>query len=146
MHIFLDIDGVLNSKKDWKNKYTFSFDCLHIFDLLLQKLKKKYENIYIVLSSSWRLGANEEILKPLLNILDKNSIQIVGYTPKSNKTRQEEILYYIKRNKIEKYIILDDDQELFPDKNTINIYFVNYLTGLVKNDIKEIINIIKKGK
>ena len=146
MHIFLDIDGVLNSKKDWKNKYTFNSDCLHIFDLLLQKLKKKYENIYIVLSSSWRLGANEETLKPLLDVLDKNNIQIVGYTPKSNKTRQEEILYYIKRNKIEKYIILDDDQELFPDKNTINIYFVNYLTGLIKNDIKEIINIIKKGK
>lgn len=114
--------------------------------MLLQKLKKKYENIYIVLSSSWRLGANKETLKPLLDVLDKNSIQIIGCTPKSNKIRQEEILYYIKRNKIEKYIILDDDQELFPDKNTINIYFVNYLTGLVKNDIKGIINIIKKGK
>lgn len=144
MYIFLDIDGVLNNKEDWKNKYTFNSDCLFNFDLLLQKLKKKYKDIYIVLSSSWRLGVSEEVLQPLTNILNKNNVQIVGCTPKSNKTRQEEILYYIKRNGIEKYIILDDDQTLFPDKNAVKIYFTNYLTGLTKNDIKEIINTIKK--
>lgn len=39
---------------------------------------------------------------------------IEDLTHDSNKTRQEEIEYYIRRHSISSYIVLDDDESLFP--------------------------------
>lgn len=34
MYVFFDIDGVLNKKSDWKNKYSIDIDCVKVFQRL----------------------------------------------------------------------------------------------------------------
>ena len=103
LHIFLDIDGVLNRKSDWTNKFTFNETCLNNFVKLLTDLKEQYNCLLkIILTSTWRTGyqeGNEKIFKPLTDKLRGINLRINGITPiTANKTRQQEINYYISRN------------------------------------------------
>lgn len=147
--IFLDIDGVLNRKSDWTNKFTFNETCLNNFVKLLTDLKEQYNCLLkIILTSTWRVGYqedNEKILKPLTDKLKRINLRINGITPiTTNKTRQQEINYYINRNDVNHYIILDDDHSLFENCNDKHLYFVNYCDGLTKKDIDKIKKIIAK--
>lgn len=54
-------------------------------------------------------------------------------------------LFYIKRNNVKKYIILDDDKSLFPCPDNVNLYCPNYLTGLTKKNLKNIKKILDVG-
>lgn len=131
MYYFLDIDGVLNKESDWCKSYTINPSCLKVFKELLAYDK----NPKIILSSTWRV--NPEVLEPYF--------KIDGVTPISTtKTRQEEIDFFVRRYDIEDYIILDDDDSLFPEKEKIPLYLTNYKTGLVEDDIKKIRKLIKK--
>lgn len=112
--IFLDIDGVLNRKSDWPNKFTFNETCFNNFVKLLMDLREQYNCLLkIILTSTWRTGyqeSNEKIFKPLTDKLRRINLRINGITPiTANKTRQQEINYYISRNNVKHYIILDDD-------------------------------------
>ena len=51
---------------------------------------------------------------------------------------KKEIEYYIRRHSISSYIILDDDESLFPYPERINLYLTNYKTGLTESDIKKL--------
>lgn len=141
--IFIDIDGVLNNEKDWKKPFTLNNKCITEFISLVNILSKRYKEIKIVLTSTWRNGfnpydnnKNSSQIKNLISILKDNNIHITDKTPVgNNKTRQEEIEYYIKRNNIDKYIILDDDQSLFYNIDKINVYFTDYKLGLTKKDV-----------
>ena len=149
LHIFLDIDGVLNRKSDWTNKFTFNETCLNNFVKLLTDLKEQYNYLLkIILTSTWRTGyqeGNEKIFKPLTDKLRGINLRINGITPiTANKTRQQEINYYISRNNVKHYIILDDDHSLFEDCNDKHLYFVNYCDGLTKKDIDKIKKLFKK--
>lgn len=62
----------------------------------------------------------------------------------SGKSRQDEIEYYIRRNGINDYIILDDDKSLYTDISKVNIYITDYLTGLTDKDIKKVLKQIKR--
>ena len=57
----------------------------------------------------------------------------------SGKSRQDEIEYYIRRNGINDYIILDDDKSLYTDISKVNIYVTDYLMGLTDKDIKKVL-------
>lgn len=145
LHIFLDIDGVLNRRSDWDKKFYMNPECLQAFDELINKLHKKYD-LRIILSSTWRFAmSNDEsnsVLLPLNTILHKYNLGIYDSTVKSNKTRQEEIEYYIRRNGVHKYVILDDDESLFPDRSRINIYLTDYKTGLSSREVRAVIKSI----
>ncbi len=149
IYIFLDIDGVLNCKSDWANKFTLNPKCVHSFALLVNKLKKRYKDVLIVISSTWRAGkaseedGNAKQYQLLLDELNKYNITVCGTTPLSNKGRQKEIEYYIKRNNIKRYIVLDDDDSLFENINEINLYKTNYITGLTDGDIPSILKITR---
>lgn len=69
-------------------------------------------------------------------------------TPVSSKTRQEEIEYYIRRHNIMDYIVLDDDESLFPWPERINLYITDYNTGLTDKDVKILLkkNVVKEGE
>lgn len=131
-YIFLDVDGVLNRKEDWRTMFSLNKECVNTFCKLLDQL-----NSYrIVLSSTWRNGSQMDKLKAYF--------PIYGVTPTTtNKTRQEEIEYYIKKNNVKKYVIIDDDESLFTDKSRINLYLVNYMTGITDSDIKKIKKMLK---
>ena len=147
MYYFLDVDGVLNKEQDWRKPFTVNESCLNCFKELISRDK----DANIILSSTWRTGlavtgAMMDKDTPLNEYMKKWGLTIEGITPITNKTRQDEIEYYIRRNGVTKYIILDDDRSLFPRETELNIYFTNYKTGLTSYDVKQILKMIKKMK
>ena len=96
--IFLDVDGVLNSrnklietyKKTHKphSRYSYPFDerCLENLQLLIQETNSK-----IVITSTWR--KDEKGRRILLKALNEYELdnKVIGYTPVLDKTREIEI-------------------------------------------------------
>lgn len=144
--IFLDVDGVLNKESDWINPFTLNDSCVKVFNELWRELSKHYVP-QLVLISTWRSGkgnlGNSEAYQRLENALEKYGIRISGTTPISNKGRQNEVEYYIRRNTVDKYIVIDDDEKLFERPSEINWYQPNYKIGLTNDDVKKIIRVIK---
>ncbi len=143
MYVFFDIDGVLNKKSDWKNKYSIDIDCVKVFSEIVKYYKSRYSEVRLVICSTWRLGwannmNNSAPIDKLKELFESMNLKIYDKTSISQKSRQEEIEYYIKRNNVKKYIILDDDKSLFPCPDNVNLYCPNYLTGLTKQDLKNI--------
>ena len=139
MYYFLDVDGVLNKESDWRIPFSINKSCL----LCFLKLILRDNNPHIILSSTWRAGYTNtgEISERAGNLsaeLKKYGLFIEDSTPLSDKTRQEEIEYYIRRHNISDYVILDDDESLFPWPERINLYLTDYRTGLTDNDIKKL--------
>ena len=71
--------------------------------------------------------------------LEEYGLYIEDSTPITSKTRQEEIEYYIRRHNIVEYIVLDDDESLFPWPERINLYLTDYNNGLTDKDVKMIL-------
>lgn len=146
MYYFLDVDGVLNCESDWERPFSINLECLKNFITLLEKDKDPH----IILSSTWRVGyTNTGIVSSksnnLMKMLEEFGFRIEGTTPVSNKTRQEEIEFFIRRNNVTDYIVLDDDDSLFPRPSEINLYITDFRKGLTDNDVKRIIK-SKKGR
>lgn len=142
MYIFLDIDGVLNRESDWKHPYTLNQECIDAFlSFCHQYQKKKKDNISLVLISTWRVGMKDKFHLTdesyIIHLRQKlEDIPIIDKTPVSDKTRQDEILYYLKRHKnISKYITIDDDDSPFKDKGQIHLYQPNYKIGFSQKDM-----------
>lgn len=147
MYYFLDVDGVLNNEQDWRKPFTVNTSCLSCFKEVISRDK----DAHVILSSTWRTGltvtgATMDKEASLNEYMARLGLTIEGVTPITNKSRQEEIEYYIRRNGVTKYIVLDDDRSLFPRAAEINIYFTNYKTGLTAHDVKQILKMIKKMK
>ena len=136
--IFLDIDGVLNSERYFKenhkdnliyykvyNSNTIEDNLkLHVLDIDVVKIELVKKIIYetdakIVMSSSWR---NLRIWPLIEDYLINKGLPIIGVTPKLER-RGNEIRNYLKNNpEIEKFIILDD--ELFKDFYELENYLI----------------------
>lgn len=147
--IFLDIDGVLNSKdklievykKTHKSHsgYNYPFDerCLHNLKHLVEETDS-----YIVITSTWR--RDEEGRNKIIKVLKEYDLdyRVIGYTPILNTTRGEEIKAYLKSlSKPVDYIIIDDDSDM--DDLIDHLHLTNNQTGLTKEDTEKI---IKKNK
>lgn len=145
-YIFFDIDGVLNSESDWRKQHFYiNPACLDIFAKFVDFLNKKYKTVpQLITCSTWRAGFDKTKVNDAnaTSILEKEfhkaRLKINGATPISNKTRQEEIEYYMRRNDVQKYIVIDDDPSLYINTNRINLYVPDYRTGLVKSDLKKL--------
>lgn len=136
MYVFFDIDGVLNKKSDWKNKYSIDIDCVKVFSEIVKYYKSRYSEVRLVICSTWRLGwannmNNSAPIDKLKELFESMNLKIYDKTSISQKSRQEEI-------DVKKYIILDDDKSLFTCPDNVNLYCPNYLTGLTKQDLKNI--------
>ena len=145
IYVFLDVDGVLNKKSDWVNKFYIRDDCVQVLSDLLESINNQWIP-YVVLCSTWRAGAGVNNEAPqyttLKNSLKQYGIQIYDTTPLSNKGRQAEIEYYIRRNNVDDYIVIDDDPSLFEFPDRIKLYTPDYKTGLIDSDIKKIVKLI----
>jgi len=143
MYIFLDVDGVLNTKADWARKlYSLNSRCVGSFCTLLSSLNDPK----VVLSSTWRNGIAmdgttavhiDDLLKALepagIKTLDKT-----GIAPDGSRTK--EIEHYLRRHPVDNYIILDDDPELFDrKKRTPHLYLTSAKTGLTDADVTKIL-------
>ena len=151
MTIFFDVDGVLNKESDWHQKYSIDKSCIVCLAELRRSLLKWYDEVEFVLTSTWRAGiANrgEKIsTKQIRNLeqkLKEAGIVISGSTPISGNGRQAEVEYYIHRNDVTDYIVIDDDESLFEDPKRIILYVTDYKKGLTSVDVKAILSMIKK--
>ncbi len=140
MYYFLDVDGVLNKESDWRVPFSLNAECLGNFAELIRADREPH----VILSSTWRAGYTNTGAKSgkgdgLSEKLSEYGITIEDSTPVSNKTRQEEIEFYIRRHNVSSYVILDDDESLFPRPKEINLFLTDYKTGLTKADVRKII-------
>lgn len=142
--IFLDVDGVLNSRNHLievynqthkpHSGYSYPFDenCLKNLQNLVLKTNSK-----LVIDSTWRKDV--EGRKTLLKKLNSYNldIHIIGYTPVLNSTRGVEIKSFLSRLKANpNFIILDDDsadmEDLLP-----HLIKTNPQTGLTSQNVEE---------
>lgn len=149
IYVFFDVDGVLNKESDWKNKFYLDTSCVKVFGELCRKLEKTYGEVRNVLISTWRAGISKsgtdaEQISGLETSLAQVGIKIYAATPITDKGRQAEVEYYIRRNQVSKYIIIDDDLSLFDDPKKLKLFVPDYRIGLVQGDIKKIMSFIRK--
>lgn len=133
--IFLDIDGVLNSqqssvyfhRKGHDNGGVPHYFC-PIANSNLHEILEEFEEVRIVVSSSWRLGETLESMQKVL--WDAGKIppeRVIGMTPRyprrpdgRSEERGTEIEAWLKvyGDCVERYVIVDDDKDmgrLLPD-------------------------------
>ena len=121
-YVFLDVDGVLNSKHTTELIDGFiPLDPVNIsaFRILMERLYDTYgkDNILLVLASSWRAGKDKYgnrregdiFLATLKSILNENGIPLDDETPELVGGRGEEIVQYLSEtSSVEGYLVLDD--------------------------------------
>lgn len=117
-YIFLDIDGVLNSK-DWFEQNKNNTGYIEINPKKVELLKEIVEqtDAIIILSSTWReLAAHgnrpeHEMYTYLTESLKEYGLSISAQTPYIQDNRPKEIKSWMENNisKGDHYVILDDD-------------------------------------
>lgn len=112
--VFLDIDGVLNSRRS-----TYAFSSTHRLDPVAMSLLNELLRITgadVVISSTWRLGRT---LDQLFATLTHEGFagNIIGKTPHLGDFRGQEIDQWLETYKWDhndpdyKYVIFDDDRD-----------------------------------
>jgi hypothetical protein len=115
--IFLDFDGVL--RRISSDPSVFEPSLLTTFEAAL----KPFNNISIVITSTWRLVIPLSEIKGLFS--KSTADYIIGVTPElhndTSYPRYEEILSYLKINKLEKqnWVAIDDDRDNFPTNSPV---------------------------
>lgn len=130
MIIFLDIDGVLNTRNDWKRPYSLNPDCVAGFKLYMAEKMNKYR-CTVVLTSSWKagfdyVGLHSKQIQALIDTLAKDNIKITGKTEDApDGDRAAEVNTFIRQHKLEniKCIVIDDDLSIFKTKLLDNVSF-----------------------
>lgn len=148
--IFLDFDGVLNSKKyiASKNESGVCFDpeCLNLLKEIVLKTNAK-----IVLTSSWREHWDKDeklcdetgvFINEAFNSL---GLKIFDKTPSLNLRREQEIKEWLnKNNNVDNFVVLDD---MLLGADFLKGHFVKtsfYINGLNEENVKEAITILKE--
>ena len=119
--IFLDVDGVLNSKPYLENH------CDELSDYHLQNLSEIYHSCdcKIVLCSTWKeLWTDPELSDTITNVLrdslenglEKYNMSIFDFTPDCGGNRPKEIAQWLSDHfdEVKSFVILDDD---FPEED-----------------------------
>ena len=132
--IFLDIDGVLNSQNTFIDNHEYrKFFVKYMNDEVNDKIIYKMLDIdldkvfmirdicnltsaKVVISSTWRRSRYYPLIEERLTSL---GIPIVGVTPFISNNRGDEIRKYLEDNKVDDFVILDDD--IFSDLMNLRI-------------------------
>ena len=165
--IFLDIDGVLNTKETYDRIYRNS-STVSIFNVELDNFRLEYlkeiidkTDAKIVLSSSFRnffAKENEKIVavkpkgKRIQEMFTGYGIDIYDVTPPTMDSREDEIKSWLSnRDNVESFIIIDDDPSMFFDlrdklvqtskiRQSYLTTFMKESTGLCERHIPEVID------
>lgn len=130
MWIFLDIDGVLVPEKKFESLVTsedlLKFDpiCLQLFEDVL----RRYPEVFVVISSSWREVFTFDQVRPLFST--KVVEQVAGFTPfldtkiihQHQYLRHQEVLEFLRQNNAvgDFWVAVDDIREHYPpDANVV---------------------------
>lgn len=118
MHIFLDIDGVLNNAKNKNDELGLDISPRNV--AVLKDLLKKLKSYTIIISSDWKYCLTDlDLFSTYYGILYKDITENISlYNSMSREERRyQEIHKYIKKHKVEDYVIIDDLE--LDDKNQI---------------------------
>lgn len=138
--IFLDIDGVLNTKQSWKIPFSLDKDCIKYFCIFVKNCKR---NPKIVLTSSWKTGFSSlpEYETPQLQSLRKElaayNVSLLGRT-KDLGNRIAEINDYLQNHEVESYAVIDDDPAEYTDEYLQKVSLINAETGFTEKNGKKI--------
>lgn len=144
--LFLDIDGVINKFKFYKNgglDCTLDKDCIRRLSNVVEKT-----GCVIVISSTWKYSNHlmDTLEEELFPFLPKGCV--AGCTPNDplRPYREEEIQKYLQQHpEIENYVIVDDyDFELKSFLGKGHIVITDALEGLTEEDMNECIKILNK--
>ncbi len=157
-YIFLDIDGVLNSR-DWFEQNIGITGRIEINPVKTKLLKQivDYTDAKIILSSTWRnLAAygekpEHEMYTYLTNSLEQFGLFISDQTPYIQQNRPQEIKAWLENNINEediRYVSLDDDysyesyKEYGIEKCLVKTSFYEPDGGLRKEHVEKAIKIL----
>ena len=148
MIIFLDIDGVMVPAKSWQSPEllndgfpAFSNKATRVLQSLISEdatvmLTTSHRSNYTL--DEWKVifkkrGINVEKIESLGNNVDKLS-------------RKDEIINWFNINKINEFVIIDDDKSLnsLPDNLKKNLILTNPMVGLSDEHLENIKAILKK--
>lgn len=115
--VFLDVDGVLNTRTTVERTPDFHTGIDDARVEILAKAVRKYGNADIVLSSDWKdMKEDEDDFRYLISKLEKKGLALAGKTTDHYNNRGEGILKYLEMHpEIEEFVILDDNQFDFRD-------------------------------
>ena len=161
--IFLDVDGVLNSKfwddehqREIREGKNVDIYAVKLFSKLVKKTDAK-----VILHSGWRFWFDDE-LKPkrpeaefLANVMAKENVVISGVTPdltteeirktkKLSLVKADEILLWLKENPFDNWLVIDDLDlhNSVVEKHQIK---TNAEIGLTEEDVKKAYEILRTG-
>lgn len=133
--IFLDIDGVLNSKdtiQRWEDGSFIGIDpyLVAIFNRIIFATGAQ-----IVLSSTWRLheDGREEVRKHVMDFIDVTPS--IGYGHRGTEVKD----WLDRHPEVEKYAILDDDSDFLPHQP---LFQTTWEHGLTEEIAKDVINFL----
>ncbi len=138
--IFLDIDGVLNTKESWQKPFSLVDECIKNFCAFVNRdgLSPK-----IIFTSSWKTGWSSirqnqtPQIAELQEKLFKYGSSVFSRT-KDFGNRQKEILDYLATHNVDFYVIIDDDDSEYKGFDASGVYIINAETGFSEKDIKRI--------
>jgi hypothetical protein len=131
--LFLDIDGVVNSRLTTDFKELYPLDPYMAF--LVGKIQLD-TGCEVILSSSWRHHPGG------VAAVDKHIVKVSGITPTLGNTRGDEIREWLRKNpEVTKYAILDDDSDFYPDQP---LFKTTFETGLTDEIAKQVTNYLNK--
>lgn len=154
--IFLDFDGVINSKQFFnslqnrdKDDKLVLVDTDEMFDTKAVKLinqlveKSKAE---VVVSSSWRIMHDLEDLNKILKKFGA-TFEAIDVTPRLYEERGIEIQTYLdyvksKGDIVESFIIIDDDSDMAHFRNTNHFIKTTFDTGFTEWHLEEAIKVL----
>lgn len=129
-YIFLDVDGVLNTKNQWKRMFTLDGSCIKRFSDYAKAVSQGTPKV--ILTSTWKNGysndgKHSEPVMRLINSLRKHGISVAGRTgsdPSGDRAR--EINDYIDKNQLYdcRMLAVDDDASIFRSELKENVRFV----------------------
>lgn len=129
--VFLDVDGVLNTRKTCvsaPSKTCVGVDAARL--LILANSIKETDAAGVVLTTTWKnLRHDHEDYIYLIDSLEKYGIKVLGETEEPDhklNAREEGILAYLKSHpEIEEFVILDDNHYGFEDYSKLWESFID---------------------
>lgn len=144
--IFLDFDGVLNSRESWDTCTQMHRDhkSARLNPPAVDRLARlvKESRAAIVVSSSWRAFWSLDQLKTWLSKFGIPKNTIIGKTPRCDVMRGREIRQWLDDHpEVTSFVVLDDDS----DMETVHHRHVktSWETGLQDDHVEEALNLFR---
>ena len=139
--VFLDIDGVLNTKESWRTPFQLDDGCIRNFCRCLSDSKRK---VRIVLTSSWKNGFSSipeyetSQLQELRKKLGAYGFSISGRT-RDLANRMAEIDDYLTGHEVAEYAVVDDDRQEYSPEYLKKVTLIDSAVGFTLRDGKRIL-------